>query len=828
MAACALDEAPINSELPRDSDGIPEITLNITFPTPESPITRAISLEDENTIEHLYILVFHKDGDPNNLLDDTYAYTFKATPTGAGVDGAITDSVGGSSTNKNIKKVKLAFKSSPGEQQRFVLLANLPAALKTIIEGLNDSDVGTTTEQDIIEDLNFDASPWRTAQNTGQNNFTPFPMFGHMSEAIYIDYEHRDNIPSSIDINLIRSLARINVGVSSDAGGYGTTFRINRVYVCDANHEGYVAPHNNYLNTTPPDQPAHIGKAYPKVSRNGDFYFDFPASPDRDLSNTIYLPESDSLIVNGGATTNPPAFLVVQADLAGTPYYYRIDFTKDGKYVPLLRNHSYNIKILDIKTAGYNTLNEAKVAPPMTMNVSVMIEDGLNINNISEYNKLYLLGLSTTEVLFDWQGNWIGRRSGDNEYHEVNVLSTYTNAEWSASVTSGNFITATKASSTQLRIGTVSANKVNYTGEERSATVKITTGLITEEIIVRQTGGANSVVMGITGDAASKTAKIPLAFVSKARYSNIFSGKKIGDFNARVIWQEKGTKVGFRAKLIGNPGDDVNTGQHYIEVTVTDTTTNKYANALVALTWKNEGGVGPVGSNEPDQIVWSWHVWCMPEEDSGNSYGGYVNSGYHDPNQSLLMKRGLGQGGTTAAERGLYYQWGRKDPFMWDVVGNGPDSQEKADTLINFHYKDMSTVVDEAIKLPTTFFKNATDWLSATNNNLWDASGIKTYYDPCPEGWRIPLYYSDMDETPWKNDAVSYISTARTKFLNGYLHPSSADIFNDVIGYIWTASVNGNQARYTEITSGGLTFTGSAPRTSGYSVRCVKDLKRKF
>jgi hypothetical protein len=828
-AACTLDETPAIDKPTRNSDGVPKVTLNITFPTPESPITRAITAEEENQIDHLYILVFHEANGSTSLLDDTYAYALQATPSGSGVDAAITDSVGGSSIAGNIKKVQLSFETAPGKKQRFVLLANLPDNLKTVIAGLS----GGETEQAIIEQLKFNAKgSWNKAQDSSAGNFTPFPMFGHTSDTYTIDYDHRDQIPSSIDINLIRSLAKINVKVADDAAGYGTVFTIKNVYVCDVRTTGYVAPHSDYLDTTQPDS---IGKSNLTTGTKEDFFFAFPSG--KVLSNTIYVPESDSLV---GTTTSPttrPACLVIEATYNGTDYFYRIDFTRDGQFIPLLRNNSYNIKIIDIKAKGYTSLTLAKDAPLMTLNVSVLIEGGDNINDISVFNNgQYMLGLNTNEVVFDWQGNWIGRKSGDDEYHTLKVLSTYGNGDWSASVTSGNdFITATKSSTTELQINTVSTtNKVNYTGEERTATIQIKAGLLTKEITVRQTGGANSYVIGIPG-VTNKTVRIPLAFVKKARnQNNIFDGKSAADFKARVIWQEKGAKVGFRAKLIGSGAI---TDQHYIEVTATDSAgSTKYSNAVVALTWKNPGGVGMVGGEEPDQIVWSWHVWSMPEEDT-YTYGGYVNTGYHDPNQSLLMKRALGAKPVAlpGGEYGLYYQWGRKDPFMYDVSQGGVYTQEKADTLINFYNMDKSEITAKQITLPTpllptTFISgNYPDWMFEPGDNLWDSpTGTKTYYDPCPEGWRVPV----QDLSPWKNDAVSYLNDARNEFLKGHIDYQSGGFWsNTTVGLLWTASTTNNDDTYfVSITTTTLppAIGTTSIRSSGYSVRCVKDLKRKF
>jgi hypothetical protein len=820
LTACALEEDPVDGPAVGNNNGIPEITLNLTFPTPESPITRSITAVEENTIEHLYVLVFDEVGGNSSLLDDTYAYTLEATP-GSG-PGFISDSTGGSSINGHIKKVTLSFKTSP-VKQRFVLLANLPAPLKTVINtGLT---VGMTEAQ-IIDLLKFDASPWQTAQNIGTGNFTPIPMFGHITTAIDIDYAHQNQFPMAIDVNMIRSLAKINVGVDmNNTGntGFGTIFTINNIYVCNASSSGYVAPLDDYL--TPSAQPSSIGQVnLPSPdTRTPSVGFAFPTQT---LLNTIYVPESDSIT---------KAFLVVDAQYNGQTRFYRIDFTggNGSHFIPLLRNHSYTINIVGIKADGYLSLADAIAAPAMTLNYTITVEGGGNINYMSVYNDRYLLGVSENEVVFDWEKKPIG---ANTTYYPLKVYSTLNSGEWSFEVPGIDF-TAIKHSSTELRI---TASNENHTGGERTPTIiKLKAGFITQEITVRQTGGANSAVLKIPTSSATGTVRIPLAFAHKARLSdNIFNGKLMEHFKVKVIWQEKGTGLNFKAERSVTSGSVTD---QYITVTATASSaaSNKYSNALVALMWENPEGPGMVGGKTPYQIVWSWHVWSMPEEKGNDVYGGDVNTNYHDPNQSLLMKRPLGKGYNTASHTGLFYQWGRKDPFVWDVTLTGASSVEKApvyadtDTLVNFYLEsepspDQPYVLKESFKFPTTFFTSSTNWLPGNNGALWNLSGdLKTYYDPCPEGWRVPLYYPDSHMTPWRNDALSYITAARNEFKNGILSASSAAHASGD-GEVWTASPNGAQAHYTVISSGAVTHTGSGERAVGRSVRCVKDLKRKY
>lgn len=101
------------------------------------------------------------------------------------------------------------------------------------------------------------------------------------------------------------------------------------------------------------------------------------------------------------------------------------------------------------------------------------------------------------------------------------------------------------------------------------------------------------------------------------------------------------------------------------------------------------------------------------------------------------------------ASYGLYYQWGRKDPFI------GPSSYNAANGASASMYNGGGSrvylrtaassaetgTVAYAVQHPLTFITGVSgsenDWLwSAHSDDLWSASE-KSAYDPCPYGWRV-------------------------------------------------------------------------------------------
>ena len=170
-------------------------------------------------------------------------------------------------------------------------------------------------------------------------------------------------------------------------------------------------------------------------------------------------------------------------------------------------------------------------------------------------------------------------------------------------------------------------------------------------------------------------------------------------------------------------------------------------------------------------MIWSWHIWAV-NYDPDTAENQLTFNGY------TMMNRNLGalnnDNSTTEkilASYGLYYQWGRKDPFI------GPSSYNAANGASASMYNGggsrvyMKTEVssadagtmDYAVRNPLTFIVGVSDseydWLwSAHSDGLW--SDTKTVNDPCPYGWRVaPSVAFDnlfIQNTPEAGDADKF------------------------------------------------------------------------
>ncbi|MBP3426092.1 MAG: hypothetical protein J6K81_05185 [Rikenellaceae bacterium] len=237
-------------------------------------------------------------------------------------------------------------------------------------------------------------------------------------------------------------------------------------------------------------------------------------------------------------------------------------------------------------------------------------------------------------------------------------------------------------------------------------------------------------------------------------------------------------------------------------------------------------------------ILWSWHIWVADYNPEENIIDG-------------MMSRNLGasdQVGDTEssawAASGLYYQWGRKDPFVGgkSYMSTVNQNMYNADgEWVGVKYlktgKTYGTV-DYAIKNPLTLLYGIEstdyDWhFAKRDNTLWSAT-TKSMYDPCPAGWRVAAESAfagiSMESVEgeylrgWEvrmADTVSYFAAAgRRSFVSGEL--TNVDVTGYLpVGFVWSASAKATKAAALEFTPTTLAM-GEIYRANACPVRCCK------
>ncbi len=133
-----------------------------------------------------------------------------------------------------------------------------------------------------------------------------------------------------------------------------------------------------------------------------------------------------------------------------------------------------------------------------------------------------------------------------------------------------------------------------------------------------------------------------------------------------------------------------------------------------------------------DNIIWSWHIWIPASAIQTFTEEDFIGTPIMDRNLGALSPATT-SAAATVETFGMYYQWGRKDPF--------PGSVAVAATL-DFATVDGEQSTGWAISNPTTLPKvyegdSGGNWNTA-DADLWDSD--KTEFDPCPPGYKVPYY----------------------------------------------------------------------------------------
>lgn len=255
--------------------------------------------------------------------------------------------------------------------------------------------------------------------------------------------------------------------------------------------------------------------------------------------------------------------------------------------------------------------------------------------------------------------------------------------------------------------------------------------------------------------------------------------------------------------------------------------------------------------------IWSWHIWAVDYEPfhTAQTYS----------TGAVFMDRNLGAESTATSDvvsKGLYFQWGRKDPFIYPKENRKTDNRIPATTWnlqgyefgVHSHYTGNYPLSDYSIvwslEHPTSFIGSAPNpagsnpvyfstWLVDYNPYLWGyPSGKKTIYDPCPPGWKVPSS-SAWDKTVFKKASgittwgwYMYYNGTATSFypFNGYLEDSSGTLQYYVPASwtrMWTSdpsSLEAQTAKSVDVLDSGVVqiATGNF-QTHGHGIRCVKE-----
>lgn len=266
--------------------------------------------------------------------------------------------------------------------------------------------------------------------------------------------------------------------------------------------------------------------------------------------------------------------------------------------------------------------------------------------------------------------------------------------------------------------------------------------------------------------------------------------------------------------------------------------------------------------DKDDNLIWSWHIWATNNDPRENTI---TLNGEEMMNINLgadCNSNGATDSDTIYGSYGLYYQWGRKEPFVGPATYHfslNADAEMFGNDGFPMYieYVESSALYGTttwASSHPTSFItgykENAHDWIYSGHETSWSAEN-----NPCPTGWHIPeaSVFANLtiatadDERTWEElqkmyglhlvdttTSEEYFFTAqgRRNYLDGRL-----DIINDDetlpvpwSAYYWTSTTDGERAKalYFDLNTATRTWNGfdasrSMRRANALPIRCVKD-----
>ena len=241
---------------------------------------------------------------------------------------------------------------------------------------------------------------------------------------------------------------------------------------------------------------------------------------------------------------------------------------------------------------------------------------------------------------------------------------------------------------------------------------------------------------------------------------------------------------------------------------------NANGNAVIALCDKD------------GNIVWSWHIWAITMDNP-------MEPTHWSRGNTWLMSD-INLGATSKAHNdenayGLYYQWGRKDPFPADktkcVFNTGVTIKGVSSKIADV----VSGAVNYSVKNPTyflygndfnTWISNGTDAENA--QSLWNSTTNKTKktkYDPCPQGYCVP----PQNWHAW----YTYFTSANVEFVDSGITYSYDGVktFYPAAGYLLGGTLTDAGAT-VRCWAGNLSATPSASANMfAYSLLCTLSAK---
>jgi hypothetical protein len=408
LATCIRDLG--NGGAPVDDTAL--VTLSLTMPS--SPATRAMTEGQENTVDEVDVLLFSTTGD--KLYYRAHAYSIKDA-------GA----------NKREFTVRL-----PVGTYNAVIIANARGKLAGIppatLHGTTPDAATGATRAAILDNL--------VVENIIDGKI---PMWGYTNPLV-IDETNPSPVAS---LDLTRAVARVDVRLLDAV----TNFTLESVYLYNRYSAGTVTPDasnapgnldgydasqwkqvDSEKKAIAPNIPAVAVKTeeplpYNVATGTGPVPYTVPDEQKRAFTRAIYTFEApagdpvdddgwedNTCLVIGGKYTNDEGQTATN--------YYRVEFRSgtepDYTYLPLLRNHLYDVVIQNVSAHGYPTPGDAYANKPANITATITEWNDSGLNDIT-FNDQYYLAVDKSIVTL-----YVDKDGNPAEYYKtVRVATNY-------------------------------------------------------------------------------------------------------------------------------------------------------------------------------------------------------------------------------------------------------------------------------------------------------------------------------------------------------------------------------------------------------------------
>ena len=697
-----------------------------------------------------------------------------------------------------------------------VILTNFRKELANILLSIKKGDTKKSVQERLVLS---GTTKWET--NTSSSSYNAIPMWGEIKNLTI--KSGMANTP----VNLVRMLSKINVSLQGDALNQ---FELESIRLYNYNDRGSLIPvESNWDATNSIATAVSIpsGAQKPTNPVQSPFIYTGTDITTAKVSSmeTIYTFESSQ----GNASsfgTNTCLVVGGQYKATGTTGYYRIDLANGNTYLPLLRNHQYNINITKVSSPGLSSPEDAFKTRQVDITANITAWNEAKLSDVIVDGQ-YMIGVSAPSFSFSKEQRTAS--SGDNKLTittdypkgwKIDKITDQTEtgtATWlkTSSESSSN------TGSTELRL----LLDANTGSTSRKGIIHISAGRMVYKIIVEQT---------IDIAAYFVTAEVRNYYIKNgSTYSfRVFSNT---DWNIKSVTQERSSGSGNLLAL--QAGDN-------LKVNTTGT-----ANTTTGFELSFTTSASSITATGKVNIIIESPV--LSEQNITINVGGYyptIHSGWAGSNiyfdGSKLTFDGIGIT-THQNYQGVYFMGGSlfgispmgayststtlypptggtTNGLAWTAIPRVDDTSITADRNRAYLYEvhDPNKSIGDICKyLTDKGWAPAGKWRMPTSSEFEESTNYSSFIsgsNGTSNAAGTASFGSGRNRTDVTPN-VFFTATGNRDYSNGAL--------NGVGGgsYYWSSSPSGTYGYNLYFYNGGVNTSYTASRAYGFLVRCVRE-----